>query len=81
MKQVRREPFLMFCMVFTLVFAFAVGFTSYNFGALVRYKIPCLPTFGLVLAVVWSRKKDQKLARLKEREVANSLSEGDLQVE
>lgn len=45
------NPTIMFCMIFALVFAFAVGFTSYNFGALVRYKIPCIPFFllGLVL--------------------------------
>ena len=28
-----------FCLIFSMLFAFAVGFTSYNFGALVRYKI------------------------------------------
>ncbi|MGB3076264.1 MAG: hypothetical protein WBB36_13120, partial [Chitinophagales bacterium] len=40
-----------FCFSFSILFAFAVGFTSYNFGALVRYKIPCIPFFltGLVI--------------------------------
>ena len=42
---VSRRPFLTFCLLFTLIFGFAVGFTSYNFGALVRYKIPCLPFY------------------------------------
>lgn len=42
---------VLFCISFALVFGFAVGFTSYNFGALVRYKAPCVPFFlvGLVL--------------------------------
>ena len=45
------HPEIFFCMIFALIFAFAVGFTSYNFGALVRYKIPCLPFYvaGLML--------------------------------
>lgn len=34
-----------FFLIFSLIFAFAVGFTSYNFGALARYKIPCLPFY------------------------------------
>ncbi len=39
------NPTITFCIIFSLIFAFAVGFTSYNFGALVRYKIPCIPFF------------------------------------
>jgi hypothetical protein len=54
---IRSEPFLMFCLIFAIVFGFSVGLTAYNFGALVRYKIPALPMFGIVLAVVYSRVK------------------------
>ena len=59
-KQIGREPFLIFCLMFTIIFAFSVGFTSYNFGALVRYKIPCLPTFGIILAIIYSRLKQKR---------------------
>lgn len=38
-------PSIGFCLFFTFIFAFSVGFTSYNYGALVRYKIPCLPFY------------------------------------
>lgn len=45
------NPDAFFCFFFSIFFAFAVGFTAYNFGALVRYKIPCIPFFivGLIL--------------------------------
>lgn len=45
------HPDILFCFMFSMVFAFAVGFSSYNFGALVRYKIPCIPFFlvGLII--------------------------------
>ncbi len=39
------DPVVLFCLVFAIIFAFAVGFTSFNFGALARYKIPCLPFY------------------------------------
>lgn len=44
-------PVIQFCMVFTLILAFAVGLNSYNFGTLVRYKIQLVPFFisGIVL--------------------------------
>lgn len=40
-----KDPFLLMAFSFAIFFAFAVGFTSYNFGALARYKIPCIPFF------------------------------------
>jgi hypothetical protein len=42
-----------------LLFAFAVGFTSYNFGALVRYKIPMMPFYYIALFILTD--KDNKL--------------------
>jgi hypothetical protein len=55
------EPLLIFSLIFTLIFAGAVGLSCANFGSLVRYKIPCLPFFGLILAVLWSKSKKKKL--------------------
>lgn len=56
----RRYPILQFSLLFSIVFGFAVGFTAYNFGALVRYKIPCLPTLGIVLAALYSIRNRQE---------------------
>ena len=38
-KLITDNPEVQFCLVFSIIFAFAVGFTSFNFGALARYKI------------------------------------------
>lgn len=43
------NPHIGFCIIFALIFSFSVGLTSYNFGALVRYKIPCIPFYVLAL--------------------------------
>lgn len=48
-KVISNDSFLVMCLVFVLTFAFIVGFSSYNFGALSRYKIPCLPFFAVLL--------------------------------
>lgn len=53
-------PILQFSLLFSIIFGFAVGFTAYNFGALVRYKIPCLPTIGIVLAALYSFRSKQE---------------------
>jgi hypothetical protein len=52
-----KDPNLMFFLVFSLIFAFAVGISSYNFGALSRYKIPCLPFYAAFLVVLLYQDK------------------------
>jgi len=56
-----KDPNLIFLIVFSLIFAFAVGITSYNFGALSRYKIPCLPFFGAFLMILLNYSKQPTL--------------------
>lgn len=45
------NPDVLFCFIFSVTFAFAVGISTYNFGTLSRYKIPLMPFFvlGLIL--------------------------------
>ena len=52
-RTIFREPFVLASFAFSILFAFAVGFSTYNFGSLVRYKIPCLTFYGLVLAITY----------------------------
>jgi len=53
------RPILTFCFVFAIVFAFAVGVSTYNFGSLVRYKIPLYPFFvtGLFILLGYAKKE------------------------
>ena len=52
-----KDSFLALAIVYSIVFGFAVGFTSYNFGALARYKIPVLPFFTFILLYFYYRYK------------------------
>ena len=44
-KAMSQNIIIPFSLLFSFVFAWAVGITSYNFGTLVRYKIPLMPFF------------------------------------
>jgi hypothetical protein len=59
------QPVILFCLVFAITFSFAVGVSSYNFGTLVRYKIPLMPFFLAALYVMQSQavKKRKKVKR------------------
>lgn len=46
------NPDVIFGLVFALSFAFAVGVSTFNFGTLVRYKIPLLPFYLMALVVM-----------------------------
>jgi hypothetical protein len=46
------NPDVIFGLVFSLSFAFAVGVSTFNFGTLVRYKIPLLPFYLMALVVI-----------------------------
>lgn len=54
------NPTVMFCLGFSLVFAFAVGVSTYNFGTLVRYKIPMLPFFIIALVLIDDLSKQER---------------------
>jgi hypothetical protein len=53
-------PIVLFFLIFTLVFAFAVGVSTFNFGTLSRYRIPILPYFGVILAIGYSIIKTKR---------------------
>ncbi|MEM9833143.1 MAG: hypothetical protein AAF944_21090 [Bacteroidota bacterium] len=47
------NPIILFCLLFGVAFSFAVGISTYNFGSLVRYKIPMLPFYLSGLIILW----------------------------
>ena len=64
-KTIIDDPTIQFCLIFSVIFAFAVGISSYNFGALSRYKIPCLPFFALALILIYYKNFPVKKKLLK----------------
>lgn len=52
-----KEAFFM--MLFAIIFGFVVGISSYNFGALSRYKIPAEMFFVLSLTIIYCKGKEE----------------------
>ena len=63
LKLLREDSFLLMAVFFAVFFAFAVGFSSYNFGALVRYKIPCIPFYLASLFILRQKVADLKAVK------------------
>jgi hypothetical protein len=61
-KVIAKEPILFFSIIFSLFFAFSVGLTSANFGAMVRYKIPAVPFYLSSLLIINNFYREKRQA-------------------
>ena len=52
-----KDPMILYCFCFSILFALFVGATTLNFGTLVRYKIPCMPFYIIALILIAERIK------------------------
>jgi hypothetical protein len=53
MKSLFSHPLLIFSLLFAIFFAFSVGLTTANYGALARLKIPCIPFYVSSLFILY----------------------------
>ncbi len=47
------EPYLFFCFVYTILLGAIIGFSTFNFGTLVRYRLPILPFYFFMLLFIY----------------------------
>lgn len=60
-KRILTNPIILFCLLFTLSIGMIVGLFAFNFGTLVRYKIPVLPFYYIALILLWYNKGDTRV--------------------
>ncbi len=73
--RVQNHSLITFCIVFSTLFAIGIGLTTFNFGALARYKLPLLP-FLTATVIVWNFKNSslRKLIWKKKKMMAQKAS-------
>lgn len=55
--RIQASPVLLMCTVVTLVGCAFVGLTTRNFGSMARYRVPFLPFYGVLLAIITEKVK------------------------
>jgi len=60
-SSITQDSLILFSISFSVFYAFVTGFTSYNFGALDRYKIPALPFFMIALVLINYQHQQKKV--------------------
>lgn len=53
-----KDPLILFCFVLSIFFALIIGFTTFNFGTMTRYKIVLLPFYYFMLVTIYNRSSD-----------------------
>lgn len=66
-KKVSNNPMVLSFLLYSILFAFAIGVSTYNFGTLVRYKIPMVPFFLMALILL----KDNKISSINNGNISN----------
>ncbi|MDG1477356.1 MAG: hypothetical protein P8Q14_09425, partial [Vicingaceae bacterium] len=59
---------VIFMITFSLAYAFIVGVSSYNFGALSRYKVPAIMFFLLAIIIIYNSDPSNSLSKAGKRE-------------
>jgi hypothetical protein len=54
-RQIFKDPRILLCFVFAIVFAIGVGAATANFGTLSRYKIPSMPFYMIMLLLLYKK--------------------------
>lgn len=67
-KIIVKTPIILYCILFSLLFAVFVGATTKNFGSLVRYKIPCMPFYVMAIFLVQDVARQKKESLLKNKQ-------------
>lgn len=65
------DPLIMYCFLFSIVFALFIGASTLNFGTLVRYKIPCLPFYAISLFLIYEKVKEKSYQKAMKNIIPN----------
>ena len=68
-----KDPAILYCFLFAILFALFVGATTPNFGTLVRYKIPCMPFYVMAIFLIrnnYDKFKNKKFSSPNEAALA-----------
>jgi len=59
-RAILKDPVILYCLLFAILFALFIGATTANFGTLVRYKIQCIPFYIIALFLILDTTKKTK---------------------
>ena len=59
-REIFKNPFILISFVIAIFFALIIGFTTYNFGTIARYRIILMPFYFFALVSLYTVYADKK---------------------
>ena len=56
------DPYLLFCFIYTMALSIIIGNSTFNFGTLIRYRLPIIPFYLFMLLYIYIKNSDKKLS-------------------
>lgn len=60
LRSIMRDPVVSSFLIFSVLFAFLIGLSTSNFGALVRFKVPLIPLYGAAMVILAQKLKERR---------------------
>lgn len=73
-RKIFASPSMVFCFTLSILFALVIGFTTFNFGTMIRYKIIFLPFFYFMLVHLYTHHVLKKVPKSNMPIPANMLN-------
>lgn len=73
-RKIFGSPTMVFCFTLSILFALVIGFTTFNFGTMIRYKIIFLPFFYFMLVHLYTHQVLKKVPQANMPIPANMLN-------
>ena len=54
------DPYIFFCFTFSILLGVIVGFSTFNFGTMVRYRLPILPFYFFMLLLIYIKIREAR---------------------
>jgi hypothetical protein len=64
-REIFNNPFVLVSFIISIFFALIIGFTTYNFGTMARYKIILLPFYFFTLVSLYTAYRDKEKSSVK----------------
>ena len=71
-RLISENPVILYSFVFSVLFAFMIGLTTSNYGALVRFRIPLIPLYMACIMIMYSQATSHVKTRKEMRVRENS---------
>jgi len=56
------DPYILFCFIYSMALSIIIGNSTFNFGTMIRYRLPIIPFYLFMLLYIYIKNADKKIS-------------------